>query len=146
MLPLRARVDLRVIAMKRYSAFPKAPALLEPHHQVVQCHIQDTRLGILPLCRGAVSVFYSPSRLGNSKIRWTASIYIYIYIVFLNMHRTNGNANKSTNKMVCPFFLFQILKCHTITTITTRSLYLEQEGENIFPHDIFRDKIIQNCL
>ena len=35
MLPLRARVDLRAMAMKGYSAFPKAPALLEPHHQIV---------------------------------------------------------------------------------------------------------------
>ena len=29
------RVYLRVMAMKRYSAFPKAPASLEPHHQIV---------------------------------------------------------------------------------------------------------------
>ena len=34
-LPLRARVDLGVMAIKRYSTFPKAPALLEPHHQIV---------------------------------------------------------------------------------------------------------------
>ena len=31
-LPLRVRVDLGAMAMKGYSAFPKAPALLEPHH------------------------------------------------------------------------------------------------------------------
>ena len=42
-LPLRARVDLGAMAMKGYSKFPKAPALLEPHHQIVLCHIQDTR-------------------------------------------------------------------------------------------------------
>ena len=30
MLPLRARVDLRAMAMKEYTAFPKAPASLEP--------------------------------------------------------------------------------------------------------------------
>ena len=30
-LPLRVRVDLGAMAIKRYSAFPKAPALLEPH-------------------------------------------------------------------------------------------------------------------
>ena len=30
MLPLQARVDLGVMAMKGYPAFPKAPALLEP--------------------------------------------------------------------------------------------------------------------
>ena len=66
MLPLLARLDLGAMAMKGYSAFPKAPALLEPHHQIVYCHIQDTRLGgVLPLCREAVGVFYSPSRLGN---------------------------------------------------------------------------------
>ena len=28
-------MDLGAMAMKRYSAFPKAPALLEPHHQIV---------------------------------------------------------------------------------------------------------------
>ena len=29
------------MAMKKYSTFPKAPVLLEPHHQIVKCHIQD---------------------------------------------------------------------------------------------------------
>ena len=32
------------MAIKGYSAFPKAPALLEPHHQIILCYIQDTRL------------------------------------------------------------------------------------------------------
>ena len=31
----QARVDLGVMVMKEYSAFPKAPALVEPRHQVV---------------------------------------------------------------------------------------------------------------
>ena len=31
----RARVDLGEMAMKGCSAFPKAPASLEPHHQIV---------------------------------------------------------------------------------------------------------------
>ena len=35
MLPLRARVNLGAMAMKGYSAFPKAPALPEPYHQMV---------------------------------------------------------------------------------------------------------------
>ena len=35
MLPLWARLDLGAMAMKGYSIFPKAPALLEPHHQIV---------------------------------------------------------------------------------------------------------------
>ena len=32
--------------MKEFSAFLKAPALQEPHHQIVWCHIQDTRWGV----------------------------------------------------------------------------------------------------
>ena len=34
MLLFRSRVDLGAMAIKGYSAFPKAPALLEPHHQI----------------------------------------------------------------------------------------------------------------
>ena len=34
-LPLQARVDLGVMEMKGYSAFPKLLALLKPHHQIV---------------------------------------------------------------------------------------------------------------
>ena len=34
MLPLQVRVDLGVMAIKGYFAFPKAPAFLEPHHQM----------------------------------------------------------------------------------------------------------------
>ena len=33
--PLWARVDLGAMAMKVYFTFLKAPALLEPHHQIV---------------------------------------------------------------------------------------------------------------
>ena len=34
-LQLRARVDQGAMAIKGYSIFFKAPALLEPHHQIV---------------------------------------------------------------------------------------------------------------
>ena len=34
------RVDLRVMAMKEYSAFPVAAALLKPHRQIVLYHIK----------------------------------------------------------------------------------------------------------
>ena len=37
MLLPRARLDLGAIAMKEYSAFPKAPALQELHPQIVLC-------------------------------------------------------------------------------------------------------------
>ena len=35
MLPLWVRVDLGAMAMKEYSAFPKASALLKPHHLII---------------------------------------------------------------------------------------------------------------
>ena len=71
-LSRRARVDLGAMAMKGCSVFPKAPALLEPHHQIVKCLIQDTHGGrVLPLCRSAVGVFYSPNRLG----KFTDTVY-----------------------------------------------------------------------
>ena len=41
--------------MKGYSAFPKAPVLLEPQYQIV--HIKDACWEVLNLCRDAVSVF-----------------------------------------------------------------------------------------
>ena len=55
MLPLWARVDQGAMAMKGSSAFPKAPALLETHHQIVKFHIRTLvgggGGGVLPLCR-----------------------------------------------------------------------------------------------
>ena len=84
MLPLRTRVDLEAMAIKNYFAFPNTPALLEPYHLIVLCHIQDTLWrsltllqrrsrcnlqpqptglfvgGVLHFCREAVSVFYTP--------------------------------------------------------------------------------------
>ena len=44
MLLFQARVDLGEMAMKGYYAFPKAPALLELHHQIALCYIQNTHL------------------------------------------------------------------------------------------------------
>ena len=35
MLPLKARVERGEMVMKEYSAFPKAPALLELHHEII---------------------------------------------------------------------------------------------------------------
>ena len=45
MILLQARVDLRMMVMKGYVAFHNAPALLDPYHQIVLCHNQDTRWG-----------------------------------------------------------------------------------------------------
>ena len=50
------------------SAFPKAPPVLEPHHQTAQCHIQDTHWRVLTLCIEAFGVLYIPCWLGNTQI------------------------------------------------------------------------------
>ena len=65
MLPLQARVDLALMAMKGYPAFPKAPTLLEPHHQILSVISRTLVGGILLLSRKAVVVFYSPSWLSK---------------------------------------------------------------------------------
>ena len=49
------------MVMKGCSAFPKTPSSLGFHHRI--------RGGVLPLCRGTVNVFYSPSRLDNRHVK-----------------------------------------------------------------------------
>ena len=63
-------VDLGAIAMKGYSAFPKAPALAgtSPPDCLVS-YPGHSFEGVLLLSREAVGVFYSPSRLGNITLR-----------------------------------------------------------------------------
>ena len=68
MQSLWARVDLGVMPMWGYSAFPKVLALLEPHHRIVYRHIRDNPCeGIITPCRIAVGVFYCPSWMGLVK-------------------------------------------------------------------------------
>ena len=59
--PILIRVELGVMAMKKYTAFPKALGL-EPYYQM-QFRFIPRRLieGVLPLCSDAVGVFKSPS-------------------------------------------------------------------------------------
>ena len=62
---------------KEYSTCSKAPVLLEPHHQIVQCYIRKlvARLSYplmwvsYPFCRDPVDVFYCPNRLSRKKRR-----------------------------------------------------------------------------
>ena len=64
MLLLWARGNLEAMAMKGYSAFLKAPVLLEPHDQFVYCHIKTLieGWGLIPR-RDPVSVLCNFSRL-----------------------------------------------------------------------------------
>ena len=45
MQPLPVRVDLEAMAIKEYSAFFTAPALLVHQHQIASYYIQKTRWG-----------------------------------------------------------------------------------------------------
>ena len=47
-LPRRGRVDLGAMAMKGCSVYPKSPALLEPHHQIVYSHVRTLVGGLYP--------------------------------------------------------------------------------------------------
>ena len=60
MLLLGTRVDLGAMAMMRYTAFPKAPALFS----VIFMTLVGGGGGVLLLYRNAVDGFYSHSRLG----------------------------------------------------------------------------------
>ena len=65
-LPLRARADLGAMTVKRYSSFPKAPALLEPHHQIFSAISRPLIcVWVFPLSREAVGLFYSPISEGK---------------------------------------------------------------------------------
>ena len=91
MLPLRHRLNLGAIAIKRYFSFLKEPALQEPHHQIVLSHNrtlgwrslaqlqrcsrcipqhqpsgpQDNRWGVLSFYRDSAVLFYIPNQLGH---------------------------------------------------------------------------------
>ena len=81
MLPLCAMVDLGAITVKGYSTFPKAPSLLEPHHQIVSIVSRVLIGDVLPICRVAVGVFYIPCRMGNPYA--SCRVYVGINCFFL---------------------------------------------------------------
>ena len=67
MIALLTSLNLEGIAIKGYSAFPKAPALLELRHQIVLCHIQDTRWwgGVLPTLQRCNRCILQPQLTGS---------------------------------------------------------------------------------
>ena len=88
MPPLCARVKLVAMEIKGYSASPKAPALLEPHHQIVWCHIRDTCcvrvLGGYPSAEA--QLVYSTAPTADWAIR-TWAVYILYAITPLGKTR-----------------------------------------------------------
>ena len=79
--PLRAREDLGAMAIKGNSVFFKAPALLDPDHQIVLS--RTIFEGALHLFRDAVGVFCSPSRLGH--LGKVMHLYLRILENFMNL-------------------------------------------------------------
>ena len=98
MLLFRVRGDLGAMAMKRCSAFPKLQhywSLTIRLFSVISGHSLG-RGGVLPFCRGAVGVFYSPSWLGKQlELVWSYDIHIAKYkkITKLLTHSNNNNNN-----------------------------------------------------
>ena len=64
MLPRRARVDLGAMAIKGYSAFPKAPALLELHYQIVSYPGHSLGGGLISLQRSSQCIL-QPQPIGQ---------------------------------------------------------------------------------
>ena len=70
-----------VMAMKGYSASPKLQYYCNLTIRLFSVISGTLFGGVLPLCRDAVNIFYSPSRLSQGKERNNDfSIYIYIYV------------------------------------------------------------------
>ena len=77
MLPLWARVDLGAMAIKGYSAFPKASELLEPHHQIYLVSYPGHSLeGLTPLQRSSQCIL-QPQPTGFTSIEITTVLNDY---------------------------------------------------------------------
>ena len=74
MLPLRARVDLAAMLMKGYSAFPKAPALHEPDHQIVSLYPRHLLAGSYP--SADMQLVYS-----RAPPNWARSIWVEMQMI-----------------------------------------------------------------
>ena len=97
------------MVMKGYSAFPKVPDHwnLTIRLFCVICRKLIWGGAVLPLCRGAVSVFYSPSWLGHSLS--TNLFFIYFALHFLSLKNwffyPDVLMSFVVDRYVFPFFL-----------------------------------------
>ena len=95
-LPLRDRVDLGAMAIKRCSAFPKVLTLLEPHHKIIQYYILDTRWrgSLIPLqyCSQCVlqSLPTGQETIGVSEISSNLEFFKFQSCLFLSAIRFVG--------------------------------------------------------
>ena len=68
MLHIRARLALGAMAIKGYSAFPKAAVLLEPHNQIVLCHIPGTDWASLTPLQRSSRCILRPQLTGPDRV------------------------------------------------------------------------------
>ena len=82
----QARLDLGAMAMKGYSAFHKAPASLELHHQIVSCHYQGTHWRSLPYPQKCSRCILQPKPTGQNfesiNLFQPVHNYLSIYLLF----------------------------------------------------------------
>ena len=107
MLLLRVSVDL--------GAFPQSSNITgtSPSDCLVSHSGHSLGVGVLPLCRGAIGVFYSPSRL-DKDMNWMIWVLTYIYIE----RERGGMREKERCDMI--FFLNEFSDASYITQIWWR--------------------------
>ena len=82
--------------MKGYSTSPKAPALLEPHHQIVYCHIQDTHWKSLILLLIYSQCFLLSQLTGSSYFCvWLSTFWVTLVCVCVCVCVYNNNNFKN---------------------------------------------------
>ena len=59
-------MDLGAVVINGYSAFTKAPVLLEPHYQIVLYHMQDTHYGSFTPRQRCIRSILQPQSTGLS--------------------------------------------------------------------------------
>ena len=106
MLPFRVRVDLGVVTIKEYSAFPEASHLREPHHQIFY-----TRWwGLTPMRRGSWCIL-RPQPTGPYDWRDSFTIFSIPFYVLLVHLRICMLIRWDTFVHSCQYFLYVLYVC-----------------------------------
>ena len=98
MLSHWVRVDQGTMALKEYSVFPKAPAVLKSRCQIVSIHIKDICWGVLSFYWDPVGVFYSPELTGPDKL-W--SLQMFLLLMFTRVYSVSLCVCGSVSIHVC---------------------------------------------
>ena len=118
--------------MKGYSVIPKAPALPEPHHPVVYCHIKDTCWGSLTPLQWCSRCILQPQENGKLPILlswswkwWTTRDYLMpsipdTFLMVLGCASMVGSTDLG-------FHGFRSIWSHLVEKVlATRAKFLEQ--------------------